>query len=114
MRVPDGGRPSIGELLRSDESGVLSSADKSPVSLMCPRPRFGRLGNTSSTGFLGVRTRLGDPAGLEGRCSGEESMWPAALNPGKDCARVIGCARALVVDFDLKCPREYGDVFRGR
>ena len=25
----------------------------------------------------------------------------------------MGGARALCVDFDLKCPREYGEVFRG-
>jgi hypothetical protein len=31
-----------------------------------------------------------------------------------DCARNMMGAKALAEDLDLKCPREYGEVFRGR
>ena len=71
-------------------------------------------GKTSSTGFLGVRTRTGELRGLEGRWIGDVSRCPAALKPGIDWVRDIGGARALVEDFDLMCPREKGEVFLGR
>jgi hypothetical protein len=73
--------------------------------------RFGRPGNTSSTGFRGVR--IGLRTGLAGRCT-ETDKWPAVLIPGIDCARDMAGARELVEDFDRRCPREYGEVFRGR
>lgn len=71
-------------------------------------------GNISSTGFLGVRFRCGEPAGLEERFDEDTYRCPAALTPGIDCALDIGGARALAVDLDLMCPRERGEVFRGR
>lgn len=78
------GKPRMGELLRSAALGVCSSEESPPVSLISLKPRAGRPGKTSSTGFLGVRTRLGDPRGLAGRCCGDISRCPAALNPGID------------------------------
>lgn len=108
----------MGELLlRSVGLGVCSS-DMSPVSLISLKasldPRYARPGKTSSTGFRGVRIRLGDPRGLAGRARGEDSKCPAALKPGNDWVRDIGGARALVEDFDRIWPREKGEVFRGR
>lgn len=68
-----GDRPRTGELLRSVALGVTSFEDGEPVSLISFSALFGRPGNTSSTGLLGVRTRLGDSTGLEGRLWGEMS-----------------------------------------
>lgn len=76
--------------------------------------RVGRPGKTSSAGFRGIRTLLGDPIGLAGRWMGDERRCPAPLNPGIDCARIIGGARGLVEDLDRRCPRENGEIFRGR
>lgn len=84
VKLAPGGNPNIGELLRSAARCIRSLEGKSPVSLMSLNPRLGRPGKTSSAGFLGMRARFGDPTGLAGRCCGEESKWPAVLNPGID------------------------------
>lgn len=76
LKLAAGGRPRMGELLRSVALGVCSSGT-SPVSLMSLNasldPRLGMPGKTSSTSFLGVRIRLGEPRGLAGRACGEVS-----------------------------------------
>lgn len=102
-KLVEWGSPNIGEPLRSVARGVWSVVSVSPISLIS-LIRLGNPGNTSSAGFLGVRTRLGEPSGLEGRC-GEMSRWPAALKPGKLWALDIAGARAPVEDFDRKWPR---------
>lgn len=59
------GRPKTGELLLSEACGVFRSssgiASPDSLTLLRERVRFGRPGNTSSTGFRGVRVRLGEP-----------------------------------------------------
>ena len=107
------GRPSTGDLLRSIALGV-SSSERPPSSVIFLNERFGMTGKTSSAGFRGVRFLLGDPKGLAGRCVGDERRCPAPLNPGIDCALIMGGARAEVEDLDRRCPREKGEVFRGR
>lgn len=103
----------LGELLPS-ETAVLKSTPSSGIAVrLPPNVLIARLelGKISSTGFLSARFRFGDPLGLAGRC-GDKLRCPAAFTPGIDDARAIGGAKALAVDLDLKCPREYGDVFR--
>lgn len=95
--------PRTGELLRS-ASTFGSKGDGKPLSLIPPRPLCANPGNTSSAGFLGVRTRAGDPSGLEGRrCCVFISRCPVELTPGIDCALDIGGAKVLAEDFDRLC-----------
>ena len=71
-----GGRPSIGDMLRSAVVDVSSTASTSLIppnvrtgrteSFVPPDMRFGRPGKTSSAGFLGIRTRFGEFRGLDG------------------------------------------------
>lgn len=65
------GIPNIGEMLRSE--GIIgdSRGDVGGISPMFASARWGIPGKISSTGFLGVRTRLGEPAGLAGRWIGD-------------------------------------------
>jgi hypothetical protein len=79
----------LGELLRSVALGVSSSSSKiamgfSPTSVLS---RERAPGNISSTGFLGVLARLGEPAGLEGRCGEVVVKNPVPYTPGIDFAR---------------------------
>jgi hypothetical protein len=104
----------VGELPRSYTLGVSSSSEIAGTPSMNACARLDSPGNTSSTGFLGARARCGEPRGLDERWVLEMYKCPAELIPGIDCARDMGGARALAEDLDLKWPREYGDVFRGR
>lgn len=71
-------------------------------------------GKASSAGFRRCLTRFGDPEGLAGRRSGEESARLATSKPGMDLVRdMVGMAR-LAVDFDLVCEPDRGDVVLGR
>jgi hypothetical protein len=67
VRLADCGSPRIGDPLRSVGLGVCSSEVVDVVSLISRNPRLGNPGKTSSTGFLGVRIRFGEPRGLEER-----------------------------------------------
>lgn len=98
--------PRIGELLRL--SPCLLSGSRTDE-------RTGEMGGkASSMGFLGIRTRLGEPEGLAGRrCCGEYKMWPEPLTPGMDCVRDMGGAR-LVVERDREWAPESGEALRGR
>jgi hypothetical protein len=66
VKLPLEGIPKIGEALRSDIFEVSSSIGGWPLSLTLIKARFGNPGNTSSAGFLGMRTRAGEPKGLAG------------------------------------------------
>lgn len=93
----------VGELLRSRlplRSGSMTEL------------RTGDEGKASSTGFRGVRTRLGEPDGLPGRSDGGNSMWPDPLTPGIDCVRDMG-KPTLAADLDLAWP-DKGEVVLGR
>lgn len=66
-KLAEWGSPNTGEPLRSVARGVWSVVSVSPISLIS-LIRLDNPGNTSSAGFLGVRIRLGEPSGLDGRC----------------------------------------------
>lgn len=83
-------KPKFGELFLSDN--FLSG---SRIEM-----RVGEVGKASSTGFRGMRIRLGDP-GLEGRMWGEYKRWPPADMPGIDCVRTIGGGARVTADLDL-------------
>lgn len=65
VKLDPAGRPRIGELLLSTAWSICSSG-MTPLSLTLRSERTGITGNASSTGFRGIRTRLGDPSGLAG------------------------------------------------
>lgn len=72
------------------------------------------VGNTSSTGFLGVRKRLGEPEldGLAGRNCGGYRIRPEPLTPGIDCVRDMDDAGAAT-ERDRACPLDSGEAVRG-
>jgi hypothetical protein len=93
----------LGELL---PSGIFRSWSRTET-------RVGEEGNPSSTGFRGMRIRLGDPEGLCGRIWGENKRWPVALVPGMDWVRPMGGAK-LAADRDLTWLLDNGEDARGR
>jgi len=70
-------------------------------------------GNTSSTGFRGVRCLFGEPEGLSGRSCGGYKIRPAPSTPGIDRVRPMVKGGRLAVDLERTCKPERGDAVRG-